>query len=291
MHRIRWSTAIVLLSAVFVASPALAEKHRTETVTTPTVLLQSPRGDSIVLGDVGPGSPVEILDKFQEWYLVNAPASKSGTILWQRGWIHADAIQKPGGWKAAARGNSRLMVRGFGHGGGMLFSASDSFETILGRPVNSMYGAGAQVVLPSGIFVQGSIDRFRHTGTRALVTGSQVFTVAVPNRVTLTPMQLTVGYRTYNLPKVATYAGGGVGWHKFQEDSPSSPGSASFSQRKMGYHVLAGVEMPLLRFIWIAGEAQWATVPKALGETGVSAVFDEHDLGGTTFRVKFLLGL
>ena len=288
MHQIKWSTAVALLVGVFAASPVFAQKHRTETVTTPSVLLDAPRGDGNVLGDVPPGSPIEILDKFENWYLVNAPASKSGTILWQRGWIQADAIQKPGGWKA--RNSGRLMVRGFGHGGGMLFSASDSFKAIFGRSVNSIYGAGAQVVLPSGIFVQGSIDQFRHTGTRALVSGSQVFTVDVPNRVTLTPLQVTVGYRDYNLPKVATYAGGGVGWHRFQEESPTVPGADSFTQRKMGYHVLAGAEVPVARWVWVAGEVQWATVPKGLGETGVSAVFGEDDLGGTTFRVKFLIG-
>jgi hypothetical protein len=40
----------------------------------------------------------------------------------------------------------------------------------------------------------------------------------------------------------------------------------------------------------LAGEAQWTAVPKALGETGLSAAFGEDDLGGTTFRFKLIVG-
>jgi hypothetical protein len=43
-------------------------------------------------------------------------------------------------------------------------------------------------------------------------------------------------------------------------------------------------------WFWIGGEAQWATVPKALGESGLSAVYEEKDLGGVTFRLKLIVG-
>jgi hypothetical protein len=36
--------------------------------------------------------------------------------------------------------------------------------------------------------------------------------------------------------------------------------------------------------------AQWATVPKALGESGISAVYGERNLGGTSFRFKLIVG-
>jgi hypothetical protein len=58
----------------------------------------------------------------------------------------------------------------------------------------------------------------------------------------------------------------------------------------MGYHLLGGAEYALLPWVWVAGEVQWATVPDALGESGVSSVFEEDDLGGTTFRVKLIFG-
>lgn len=58
----------------------------------------------------------------------------------------------------------------------------------------------------------------------------------------------------------------------------------------MGYHLLGGVEIPIGRWLALAGEAQWTAVPKALGETGVLAAFAEDDLGGTTFRFKLIVG-
>jgi hypothetical protein len=71
-----------------------------------------------------------------------------------------------------------------------------------------------------------------------------------------------------------------------------APGTDAQRTRKgkIGYHVVGGSELTLARFLALAGEVQWATVPKAMGETGVSAVFDEDNLGGTTFRFKVILG-
>ena len=46
------------------------------------------------------------------------------------------------------------------------------------------------------------------------------------------------------------------------------------------------------RAVGISGEAEWSTVPNALGQTpsGASAAFDETDLGGVTFRIKVVVG-
>jgi hypothetical protein len=40
----------------------------------------------------------------------------------------------------------------------------------------------------------------------------------------------------------------------------------------------------------VAGEANWTTVPDAIGAAGVSAAFDETDLGGTSVRLKITVG-
>jgi hypothetical protein len=55
---------------------------------------------------------------------------------------------------------------------------------------------------------------------------------------------------------------------------------------------MGGVEFRIARWIGVAGEAQWATVPDALGgdPNGVSDLFDEDNLGGTTIRVKVVIG-
>ena len=288
MHRI-YTVAAVLLAVAFLPSPARAQGGKILIVAGPAAALESPRGDSRILSEVAAGTFVEVIEKWEDWYLVRPAGTQAEPALWQTGWIEAASLQTPNGHTAAGRGG-RLMVRGFGHAGGLLFNARNSFEAILGSRVNSTYGGGGQIVFPNGVFAQASIDMFSRTGTRALVSGDQVFTLDIPNRLTVRPVQVTVGYRVESANKIATYFGGGAGWHTLEEDSPSVPGAQTVSTRHVGYHIVGGAEYPLLRWMWIAGELQWATVPKALGETGVSAVYGEKDLGGTSFRAKFIIG-
>jgi hypothetical protein len=48
----------------------------------------------------------------------------------------------------------------------------------------------------------------------------------------------------------------------------------------------------LARWFGVGGEVQLSTVPDALGQdpNGVSAAFEERNLGGVAFRVKFVIG-
>lgn len=191
---------------------------------------------------------------------------------------------------AGRRPPGRLMVRGFGNTSAMLFSARDSVDAVTGRPFDLLFGGGAQVVLPSGTFAQVTIDRYREAGSRVLVSGTQMFATDLPTRLTVTPVLVSAGHRSAAYRRYAPYVAAGVGWYALTEDSPELPGAQSISQGKIGYHVAGGAEFLLARRVSLAGEVQWATVPKGLRETGVSARFDEDNLGGTTFRFKFIVG-
>jgi opacity protein-like surface antigen len=294
MYRNRFSAAAALLASLLFSSSSQAQTETTVIAARTSVVLEAPRGDSVTLGEVPPGTILEVLEVDGDWYRVSAPASDE-PLGWESGWMHVDAFLLPDGERAAgdpgdAAGGGRFMVRGFGYAGGLMFSASDSFETILGDTFNTVFGGGGQVVFPNGVFAQASFDRTQSTGTRAFVSGSQVFTLDIPNRVTVTPVLVTGGYRSAGSGRVAPYFGGGVGWYTLEESSPTLPATEPITSRHTGYHVLGGAEFPLARWIWIAGEAQWATVPKALGDTGISAVFDETDLGGISFRFKVMIG-
>jgi hypothetical protein len=162
-------------------------------------VLDAARGDSVPLGSVAPGDVLEVLDQQGNWYLVSAPATAAGRTKWDRGWVHATAVELQGTLPSevtARRPPGRLMIRGFGHTAGTLFSARDSFDTLLGRPFGFLYGGGAQVVLPSGTFAQVSVDRFRETGSRVLVSGTQIFATDLPTRVTVTPVLVSAGHRS-----------------------------------------------------------------------------------------------
>jgi hypothetical protein len=287
MDRMKCTVAVVLMAGLLLATPALCQTGRTAVVAGPAAVLDVPSGDGHVLGQLPMGIVVQLVDRFHEWYLVTAPAMGGATL---RGWIQSSVLELPKGVKSAASGTGRYMVRAFGRAGGTLFTASDTFETILGGRVNSVYGGGGQVVLPNGLFFEASVDRFRHDGTLALGAGEQVFRLDTPTRVTLTPIQITGGYRVEKSNRIASYFGGGAGWYTLEEDTPFAAGAAPVRKRSPGYHVLGGAEVNVLRFMWLAGELQWAAVPKGIGETGVSAIFKEKDLGGTTFRVKVMVG-
>lgn len=183
-------------------------------------------------------------------------------------------------------------VRGFGDIGLTRFSAEKSFMAILGTSSGRLFGGGVEVDLGSGVFVAARASRFRQDGHRVFVFQDKVFNLAVPATVTVTPVQIDAGYRFSRQFGVVPYAGGGIGWHRYQETSNFASADENVATTARGYHLLGGAEARVTRLVSAAVEGQWATVPKALGaDSGsVSAAFDEHDLGGSTVRVKVIVG-
>ena len=296
----RYRIFITALVAVFVCpstSYAQDAAPATVRVTKNSVVMEQPRGDSIRVATVTPGLVLDVVGTRDRWLLVTPSAPLSTKPTWERGWIHASAVELVSGTlpEAPDSGPTRppaprgpLQVRAFGQTGGTLFAADDSFDTILGSPFGPIVGGGAQVVFPNASFVQVSFERFRETGTRALVSGTNVFTLDEPATVTVEAVLATVGYRAGTHRRFAPYFGAGLGWHMLTEESPN--GTARQETDKIGYHVIGGSEWVLGRVFALAGEVQWSTVPKAIGETGVSSAFAEDDLGGATFRFKVLIG-
>lgn len=295
MHRTRVIGVFALLTAVVFAAPAAAQGGGTLRTTRQAVVMENPRGDSLIVGSVEPGTVLEFVERRGPWFLVNRPANAPAERPWERGWIHAPSVDvlsggAPAVASVAAASRGRMYVRGFGQAGGTLFTARDSFDAILGTPVGFVYGAGGQVGFPNGSFVQVSVARFRKKGSRALVSGNQVFLLDIPHEVTLTPIEVTYGYRETGVRRVYTYVGAGLGWHAFRESSSALQDDVEAGAGHIGYHVLAGADYPLGRWLSLAGEIRWAAVPGLLGDTGVSAAFDEDDLGGTTFTFKIFVG-
>jgi opacity protein-like surface antigen len=184
-------------------------------------------------------------------------------------------------------------VRGFADIGVTSFTAKDSFEATLGSATGTMFGGGAEVVLPQNIFFGVRVSRFTAEGERVFVSGGQTFPLGIPMSVTITPVLLTGGLR-FGTPrsKVLPYVGGGIGWHRYQETSDFAGSDDDVNESFQGYHVLGGAEYRVSRLLGVAGEAQWAAVPDALGQNplSASAEFGDTDLGGFTIRVKIVIG-
>jgi opacity protein-like surface antigen len=194
--------------------------------------------------------------------------------------------------QGTSSGQSGIAIRGFADAGIAVFSATRSFEAILGRPSGPLFGGGVEVGLTKHVFVSLSASRFRRTGHRVFVFQGQVFPLNEPATITITPLEVNAGYRWRYLKWLAPYAAAGVGWHNYEETSAHSTTGEDVHATFTGYQALLGAEVPIEKWLAVGGEAQFASVPNALGHdaSGVSSVYNEHNLGGFSFRVKATLG-
>ena len=183
----------------------------------------------------------------------------------------------------------RFGVRGYGEAAYQWFAAADSFKAILDTSSGLFYGGGAQVHV-GPIYVDVGVSRFEKTGERAFVFEGDVFRLGIPDRITITPLVVTAGYRFPIRDRVVPYVGGGVGSLKFEETSDFADPDENVSERFTSYHGVAGMEFGALRWLFVAGEVRYASVPDALGAPGIAADFDETNLGGYSVAVKVLVG-
>jgi hypothetical protein len=183
-------------------------------------------------------------------------------------------------------------VKGYGLFGGINFSASESFDAVLGSSSGFIVGGGGEVGLPwGGLYVGIGAWRFSEEGERVFVSGSEVFPLGIPLTVEVTPVEITGGWRFKNLwPRLVPYAGGGWSSYAYKETSQFADSSENVEERFNGWHILGGAEFRVTRWLGVGGEIAFASVPDALGAGGVSEEFDETNLGGTSYRVKISVG-
>lgn len=183
-------------------------------------------------------------------------------------------------------------ARVFAEGGVDKFAASRSFNAIFGKDSGAIYGGGGEVVLFGRWFARVNLWRFKAEGERAVRLENQTFHLGIPLTVTILPVEISGGYR---LPlgrsrSFIAYFGGGVSSHGYKETSSFSTGEENLNERFTGYQLLGGLEYRLHRVVGLAGEVQYTKVPDAIGAGGLSAEFDENDLGGVIVRARVLFG-
>lgn len=194
---------------------------------------------------------------------------------------------------APAPRSRAIEIGGFAMFGQINFAASESFDAIIGDPAGPLLGGGAHVGLPfGGLFVEVGGWKFNDDGERAFVSNGQVVSLGIPVEITLTPIEISAGWRfRFNkVPRLLPYVGGGFSSYGYKETSQFAATTEDLEERFNGYHLLGGAELKLLRWFGIAGEVAWTTIPDSIGEAGVSAAFNETDLGGTSFRLKITVG-
>jgi len=197
-----------------------------------------------------------------------------------------------------------IRIAGFAEFGTMKLTASKSFDAILDKSNTNFLGGGAQVALRNGLFVQVDITHSSDDGQRAFVNNGQVFKLPIPATIEMTPIDVSAGYR-FRFGKrkglrlgpkptveerFVPYVGGGVGTVHYVETSKFAEASDNVDESFTSYNVLVGLEVGIWRFVGAGVEFQQRWVPDGLGSGGVSKAFNETDLGGSSFKVKVVIG-
>jgi hypothetical protein len=185
-----------------------------------------------------------------------------------------------------------IEVRGYGMIGSMTFTASDTFESVVGTDSGRLVGGGVEVGLPlGGLFIGVGGSQFKAEGSRVFVTSNRVFSLGIPTNITVSPIDVTAGWRFRQWSRrVVPYVGGGWSSYRYEESADFAAPGENVNERYSGYHLLGGVDVRLTRWLGLGGEYVWTRVPDALGQDGVSAFFSETDLGGSSLRVKLSIG-
>jgi opacity protein-like surface antigen len=286
--------------------PAGAQpKTQSMVKTTTDKVLVWRRNPSAIIATLPKDVVVEAIARDRQWYQVRVPekyAGPGGAV----GFVykgHVQLVEGPEPPLRAPEATTAQMAsapprkapppavgaRGYGIVSMDWFTASDSFKAILDQSNGVFYGGGGQVIFRH-FFVDVSFEHFEKTGERAIVVNGDVFRLGIPDTITMDPFRVVGGYRFATQNNVTPYVGGGVGSLHFQETSEFADADETTDDHFTSYHVVAGAEYAMKKWLWIAGEARYATVPDAVGAPGIAGDFEESNLGGFGVAVKVLVG-
>ncbi len=183
-----------------------------------------------------------------------------------------------------------VSFRPFFVGAAQQLAAKNTFKAVFGQSVQPFWGGGLQVALGGGIYIEIGVSRFKKTGQRAFVNNGQAFPLGIPLTATITPVEVSGGYRFRVSPRVLPYAGAGISRYAYIETSDFADAGENVDATHTGFLVVGGVELRVHRWVGVGVDFQYTHIPGILGSGGVSKELGENDLGGTALRVKVLVG-
>lgn len=202
--------------------------------------------------------------------------------------------------RPAPRRGLQVRPRLFGLAGFQSFTASESFKAVLDTSSGPVFGGGGGLLFGRNLFVDVSVSRFAASGSRVFITsGGEVIDLGIDTDVTVTPIDVSIGWRFAGTPRLdargrprfraVPFVGGGFGMQQYEEVSEFAEPGDDVSESKGSYHVLGGIELPFGRRLGVAADALYRFVPDAIGAGGVSAYYDENDLGGVQVRLRVMI--
>jgi hypothetical protein len=181
-----------------------------------------------------------------------------------------------------------------------VFSASKTYNAVFGSSTIPGYGGGADITgIWKSLFIRVDVTRISKDGSRVFVDDTgQAFPLNEPAKLTLTPIEIGVGWRfvtknkkTRKINPYTPYVGGGALIESYKVVYSLSP-DLNESQTFTGATVFGGIDFAVTKVLFIGGEAQYRILPNALQSSLASSAahaFGETDGGGFTGR--FVIGV
>ncbi len=202
---------------------------------------------------------------------------------------------------AAAQSEPMLSIRPFVGVTDDAFAAKNTFNAIFGKSNFPLIAGGVQVTILDQFYAEVSASKFEQTGNRVAVINGEVFHLGIPLTATLTPIELTGGFRFRVLRHgepiawLRPYAGAGVGWYPYKETCTAAAAtcdavSGDVSGKHTGFVLHGGAEFRLHRWVGVSADVQYTRVTGIIGQDGASQAFSENDLGGVAGRFRVLVG-
>lgn len=255
------------------------------------------------------GTALDIVGRLEGWYKVRDP--KTG----REGYMLASLVDelppgaRPGGLAGqpgvprmsgprpgvpaapAAPPKPKASIRAFVDVSAVWMTASESFKAVTGSNSRVQYGGGVQAVnLWKGLYAEAMAGYSSLTGSRVFVYQGTVYDLGIPVTITFLPIEAGIGWRAPVGKSLHAYAGGGVSFMNYEEESDFADADDDVSESFTGFYAAGGLEVRLAKWLHLRAEGRFSSFPDALGGGGVSADFDETDLGGAAVAVKLVLG-
>jgi len=183
-----------------------------------------------------------------------------------------------------------LSIRPFVMGAEQWFTAVDTFDAAFETTRAPFVGGGVQVVLYDRFVAEVGASRFKMNGERAFHSGGKTYRLGIPLTATITPLEITGGYRLPLWEHARPYVAAGFGSYSYKETSDFADPGENVDTRRFGFVLNGGFEFRLHRWVGVGVDAQYSHVQGILGEGGVSQQVGENDLGGVAARFKLIVG-
>lgn len=172
------------------------------------------------------------------------------------------------------------------------FAAVETFKAIFGKSYAPFFGGGLQVAFHGKYYIEVGASRFQQTGSRAFRNNGQNFSLGIPLTATITPLEITAGYRfrPRQFPQLRPYVGAGVTSYAYKEVSDFALSGEDLTTRHAGLVGVGGLEFRLHRYVGISGDIEASRVTGILGQQGISKDVGESNLGGIAARFRLIIG-